>query len=256
MVAISEAAARRFFPDRDPIGLRITLPEVVDGDPEIAEIVGIVKDVTYWPLDEAPGPAVYQPALQFSHPWVTVMVRVAEPSWRQSMFGDGDQPMFETLRRAMRNLDPNLPVFDTMTMNDFARAGRADRRFVSALLGACALFALLLAAVGIYGLTLAWFQSRRKELGVRVALGANPASLVRTVMAGALWQTLVGVVVGIGLALAAGRALRSMLFGVGPNDPTALVVSAAVMLTVAVVAAWLPARRALRIDPTEQLRAD
>jgi len=105
-------------------------------------------------------------------------------------------------------------------------------------------------------LTLAWFQSRRKELGVRVALGANPASLVRTVMAGALWQTLVGVVVGIGLALAAGRALRSILFGVGPSDPTALIVSAAVMLTVAVIAAWLPARRALRIDPTEQLRSE
>ena len=124
------------------------------------------------------------------------------------------------------------------------------------LLGACAVFALLLAAIGIYGLTMAWFQSRRKELGVRVALGANPASLMRNVMAGALWQTLIGVIVGIGLALAAGRALRSMLFEVGPNDPAALAFSAAVMLTVAGVAAWLPARRALRIDPTEQLRAD
>ncbi len=79
------------FPDRDPIGLRITLPEVVDGDPEIAEIVGIAGDVTYWPLDEAPGPAVYQPALQFSHPFTTVMVRVSEQQWRPSTFGQ-EQP--------------------------------------------------------------------------------------------------------------------------------------------------------------------
>jgi putative ABC transport system permease protein len=256
VVVISETAARRFFPDRDPIGLRITLPEVVEGDPETAEIVGIAGDVTYWPLDEAPGPAIYQPALQFSHPFMTVMVRVSEPQWRRSMLGESSQPMFETMRRAMAGIDPNLPLFDMTTMNELARAGRADRGFVSVLLGACAFFALLLAAIGIYGLTMAWFQSRRKELGVRVALGANPASLVRNVMAGALWQTLIGVIVGIGLALAAGRALRSLLFEVGPNDPAALAFSAAVMLTVAGVAAWLPARRALRIDATEQLRAD
>jgi predicted permease len=256
VVVISEAAARRFFPDRDPIGLRITLPEVVDGDPEVAEIVGIAGDVTYWPLDEAPGPAIYQPALQFSHPFTTVMVRVSEQQWRRSILNESDQPMFETLRRAMAGVDPNLPMFDLVAMNDLARAGRADRRFVSALLSVCALFALVLAAVGIYGLTLAWFQSRRKELGVRIALGASPASLARRVMAGALWQTVIGVIVGIGLALAAGQALRSILYGVGPNDPAALVFSAAVMLMVAAVAAWLPARRALRINPTEQLRAD
>jgi ABC-type antimicrobial peptide transport system permease subunit len=137
-----------------------------------------------------------------------------------------------------------------------ARAGRGDRAFVSALLTACALVALLLAAVGIYSLTVAWFQSRRKEFGVRVALGASPASLVRAIMAGALWRTGLGVILGIGLALAAGRALRSLLFGVGPSDPAALVFSAAVMFMVAAVAAWLPARRVLRIDPVEQLRSE
>ena len=256
VVVISAAAARRFFPDRDPIGLRITLPEVVEGDPDTAEIVGIAGDVTYWPLDEAPGPAVYQPALQFSHPFTTVMVRVSAPQWRQTMFGDAGQPMFETVRRALAGIDPNLPMFDLLSMNDLASAGRADRRFVSALLSACAFFALLLAAVGVYGVTAAWFQSRRKEFGVRIALGAHPAGLMRTVMAGALWQTGIGVIAGLGLALAAGRALRSMLFGVGPSDPAALAISAAVMFTVAGLAAWLPARRALRIDPTEQLRSD
>jgi putative ABC transport system permease protein len=256
VVVISEAAARRFFPDRDPIGLRITLPEVVDGDPDTAEIVGIAGDVTYWPIDEAPGPAIYQPALQFSHPFTTVMVRVSERRWRRAFFATSGQPMFETLRRALAQIDPNLPMFDAISLSDMARAGRADRAFVSALLTACALVALLLAAVGIYSLTVSWCHSRRKELGVRVALGASPAGLMRAIMAGALWRTGLGVILGIGLALAAGRALRSILFGVGPHDPAALAFSAAVMIAVAAVAAWLPARRVLRIDPVEQLRSD
>ena len=255
-MTINQAAARRYFPDQDPIGRRITLPEVIEGDPEVAEIVGVVGDVIYWPPDEAPGPDVYQPALQFSHPYTTVMVRVSAEQWRRSMFGPSSgQPIFDTLRRALAGIDPNLPMFDAVTLDDLARAGRADRRFVSVLLTACALLALLLAAVGIYGLTAAWFQSRRKELGVRVALGANPASLVRIVMAGALLQTVIGVVIGIALAAGAGRALRAILYGVGPNDPAALAFSATLMLAVAALAAWLPARRALRIDPVEQLRS-
>ncbi len=185
------------------------------------------------------------------------MVRVSPEQWRRSLFGPSSgQPMFDTLRRALAGIDPNLPMFDAVTLDDLARAGRADRRFVSVLLTACALLALLLAAVGIYGLTAAWFQSRRKELGVRVALGANPASLVRIVMAGALLQTVIGVVIGIALAAGAGRALRAILYGVGPNDPAALAFSATLMLLVAAIAAWLPARRALRIDPVEQLRSD
>lgn len=257
VVTINQAAARRYFPDQDPIGRRITLPEVIDGDPDVAEIVGVVGDVIYWPPDEAPGPDVYQPALQFSHPYTTVMVRVSAEQWRRSMpGGSSSQPIFDPLRRALAGVDPNLPMFDAVTLDDLARAGRADRRFVSVLLTACAILALLLAAVGIYGLTAAWFQSRRKELGVRVALGASPARLVRSVMAGSLLHSVFGVVIGIVLAAGAGRALRALLYGVGPNDPAALAFSATLMLAVAALAAWLPARRALRIDPVEQLRSD
>ena len=257
VVVISQTAARRFFPNDDPIGRRITLPQVVEGDADIAEIVGIVGDVIYWPPEEAPGPDVYQPALQFSHPFTTVMVRVSPERWRQSMLASASsQPMFDALRRSLGEIDANLPMFDAIALTDLARAGRADRQFVSTLLTACALLALLLAAVGIYGLTAAWFHSRRKELGVRVALGASPAALVGSVMAGALVQTAIGTVAGIGVALAAGRALRAILFGVDPSDPSALAFSAAVMIAVAALAAWLPARRALRINPVEQLRAD
>lgn len=257
VVVISQAAARRFFPGEDPIGRRIVLPQVTDGDATLAEIVGIAGDVIYWPPDEAPGPDVYQPALQFSHPFTTVMVRVASERWRQSVVAaDSSQPMFDTLRRALADADPNLPMFDAVALTDLARAGRADRRFVSTLLTACALLALLLAAVGIYGITAAWLQSRHKELGVRLALGASPAGLVRAIMTAAVLQTTIGVAVGIALATGAGRALRAILFGVGPSDPRALAMAASLMLGVAIVAAWLPARRALRINPLDQLRAE
>ena len=258
VVVLNRAAAARFFPNQDPIGRRITLPEVIDGDPTVAEVVGVAGDVIYWPPDEAPGPDIYQPALQFSHPYTTVMVRVAPERWQSSstLTGDSGQPMFDSLRRALTELDADLPMFDPVALTDLARAGRADRRFVSTLLTLCALLALGLAAVGIYGITASAFQSRRKDMGLRIALGARPAQLVVASMTTALTQAGLGVMAGVVLALVAGRALRAILFGVAPNDPAALAMSAALMLVVASIAAWLPARRALRIDPVEQLRAD
>jgi putative ABC transport system permease protein len=257
VVAINQTAARRFFPNQDPIGRRVRLPQVEAGDPDMAEIIAVVGDVLYWPLDQAPGPDVYQPALQFALPFTTVMARVSPGAWRESSLPTAvDQPIFTALRQAMNELDPNLPMFNAVALDDLARAGRADRRFISALLTACALLALALAAVGIYSLTAGLFQSRRKELGVRLALGASPHRLVQAIMAGALIQTLVGVAIGTIVALGAGRLMRGVLFGIGPNDPSALGLAAIVMLSVAGLASWLPARRALRIDPAEQLRAE
>jgi putative ABC transport system permease protein len=137
VVAINQVAARRFFPDQDPIGRRIRLPQVVPGDPEMAEVVAIVGNVLYWPPDQPPGPDVYQPALQFAQPFTTVMARVAPRVWREGLFSTTTrQPILEDLQRALGELDPNLPMFDAVTLDDLARAGRADRRFVSALLTA------------------------------------------------------------------------------------------------------------------------
>lgn len=243
VVVINEVAAERFFPNQDPIGRRIRLPEVVPGDPDVAEIVGVVGNVTYWPLDEPPGPDVYQPALQFSHPWTTVMARVAgEPS---SFAG--------AMRAAVAEVDPHLPIFDVAPLEALAQAGRADRRFMSMLIGVCALLGVILAAVGSYGLTAAWFEGRRRELGVRAALGANPAALVKVVMTDTLQQCLVGLMVGVSLAVLAGRVLQSFLFGVTPYDAVNLIGAAAAMVGVTVAVAYLPARRAQRIDPLREL---
>ncbi len=243
VVVINDAAARRFFPDQDPIGQRVRLPAVEPGDADIAEIVGIVGNVVYWPPDEVPGPDVYQPALQFSYLFTTLMVRaVGEPA-----------QAIASIREAMRQADPNLPLFDIVTMEDKAAAGRADRRFLLLLLGVCAGLGLLLSAVGVFAVTASWMEGRRRELGTRIALGAEPRSLVRLVMRGTMLQAGVGTIGGLALGLAAGRLLQSLLFGVGPHDPATLGLAAAAMLMTSAVAAYLPARRALRLDPVREI---
>jgi putative ABC transport system permease protein len=246
VVVINQEAARRFFRDRDPVGQQVRLPAVLPGELEVAEIVGVVGDVVYWPPDEAPGPDVYQPALQFSYPFTTIMVRAA---------GD-PAPVIAAVRDAVRQADPNLPLFDIVTLDDLSRAGRADRRFLLVLLGTCAGLGLLLSAIGVFAMTASWMEARRRELGVRVALGAHPATLVRLVMRGTMWQAALGTIAGVVLALAAGRALEATLFGVAPHDLFTLAGASVVMLTTSAVAAYLPARRARRLDPVREISGE
>ena len=208
VVVINASAADRFFPDRDPIGQRIRLPEVISGEAETAEIIGVVGNVVYWPVDEPPGPDVYQPALQFSHPYMTLMVRAA---------GDPAQ-VIASVRDAVRRVDANLPLFDIVTLENLAATGRGDRRFLLVLLGLCAALGLFLSAIGVFAMTASWMEARRKELGMRIALGAQPAGLVRLVMRATMVQAAMGVAGGIVLALLAGRALDATLFGVAPHD--------------------------------------
>jgi predicted permease len=246
VVVINQEAAQRFFADRNPIGQRVRLPQVVEGDPDIAEIVGVVGNVIYWPIDEPAGPDVYQPALQFSYPFTTMMVRTA---------GDPAQAI-PTIREAVRAADSNLPLYDVVTLEELGRAGEADRRFMSVLLAACAGLGLLLAVVGVYALAASWMAARRRELALRVALGAEPRGLVALVMRSTLLQTAAGLVVGVLAALGAGQFLSSMLFGVEPHDPVTVIAAALVMLVVSVAATYVPARRTVRIDPVRELNAE
>jgi putative ABC transport system permease protein len=246
VVVINQEAARRYFADQDPLGQRIRLDAVLPGEPDAAEIVGVVGNVVYWPTDEPPGPDVYQPALQFSYPFTTLMVRV----------GRDPAQVIAAVRTAVREADPNLPLFDIVSLADLAQAGRADRRFLLVLLATCAGLGLLLSAIGVFAMTASWLEARRRELGVRVALGANPATLVTLVMRGTMSQALLGAVAGILLAAAAGRALGATLFGVEPHDPITLGGAGAAILMVSAVAAYLPARRALRLDPVREINSE
>jgi predicted permease len=248
VVAINEAAARRFWPGENPIGRRIVLPDTTPGvtPGETAEIVGIVGDALYWPLDAPPGPDVYQPALQFSYPYASVMARVA-----------GDPASYaDTFRRAVADVDPDLPIYDVMTLDEKAAQGRSDRRFVAVLLASCAALGLLLGVAGVYAVTASWFDARRRELGIRLALGASPGGLARFVLGAAARRAAGGVTIGLGGAIVAGRLLRGLLFEVGPADPVSLASVALVAMAAALAAAWLPARRAWRVDAVEELRAE
>jgi putative ABC transport system permease protein len=246
VVVINEEAARRFFDGIDPIGRHVRLDAVLPGEPDVAEIVGIVGNVVYWPPDEPPGPDVYQPALQFSYPFTTLMVR-----------GDGDPAqLINAVRTSVREADPNLPLFDIVTLGDLAEAGQADRRFLLTLLAACAGLGLLLSAIGVFAMTASWLEARRRELGVRVALGANPATLVQLVMRATMGQAVAGAVAGIALALLAGRALDATLFGVAPHDPVTLAGASFAMVAVSALAAYLPARRARWLDPVREINSE
>jgi putative ABC transport system permease protein len=246
VVVINEAAARRFFPNSDPLGQRVRLPAVIEGDSQVAEIVGVVGNVVYWPPDEPAGADVYQPALQFSYPFTTLMVRGV---------GDTNQ-LVASIRDAVREMDPHLPLFDIVPLESLAVQGRSDRRFLLVLIGTCAGLGMLLSGVGVFATTASWMEARRRELGMRVALGANPGRLMLAVMNGTLRPALLGSFAGIALALAAGRALDATLIGVRPYDPVTLAAAGTLMLAVSALAAYLPARRALRIDPVREINSE
>ena len=160
------------------------------------------------------------------------------------------------IRDAVRAADPQQPIGDMVTFEQLIGGQTVARRFNTTLLGVFAALALVLALVGIYGLTSYAVAQRSRELGIRLALGATPRDVVRMLVNESLGRVAAGVVVGLAIALAVTRALASMLFGVEPRDMTTFSLAALLFAAVALVATWLPARRATRVDPMIALRAE
>jgi len=240
-VAIISAAAAKTLGGA-PLGRRIALP----GWGESREIVGVVEDVKYMGLDASFQPDVYVPNLQFPFPSQYLVVR-----------SQGDvAALTPVLRRTVVELDKGLVIEDVGTMQSRVSDALSERRFAAVLLAAFAGLSLLLAGLGIYGVVAYVVAEGRHEIGIRLALGARP----RDILEGAI---LLGVRLG-GTGLAAGvlaslwlvRFVRGWLYGVGPYDPAAFAMAAAVALVVAGLASLLPARRAARVDPLVTLRHD
>jgi putative ABC transport system permease protein len=241
VVVVNEAFVRRYLPGEDPIGRRISL----NGE-EWIEIVGVVGDAPQYGLDQDVRPAMFATLSQFTTRTLTVVARTA-----------GDPlALAGAIRREVAALDPNLPVQRFTTGEQLVSASVAQPRFYMALLAIFAGVALLLAAVGIFGVMSYLVTQRTREIGVRMALGANPASVLRLVVGGALGLAGVGVAVGVLAALLGSRLLSGLLFGVGSLDPVTYVGAAAVLLAVAALASYLPARAATRVDPNTALRFD
>jgi putative ABC transport system permease protein len=242
VVIVSESWARTFFPGEEIVGRQIGL----GGSEEHAEVVGIVGDVRHDGLDEPVQPTMFMPYAQHTNGSMTLVVRTSrDPA-----------TMTTALREAVRGVDPSIPVYDVTTMREQVARSILAQRLSGSMIGVFALMALVLATVGVYGLIAYTVAERRHEIGIRLALGAQGSDVRRLVVGQGVRLTLAGVVVGLAGAVAIGRGLRSMLFGVGATHlPTLLGVSV-VLLVVAAAASWIPARRAANTDLLGALRGD
>jgi predicted permease len=248
VAVINEAMARRFYPNVDPIGYRLR-PEV-GGDPPWLTIVGVAKDVKQGGLDQKVGTEVYfnieqAPRLNGPVPGTLNFV-VRSPR--------GAKALASSIQSTLRAMDPNLPVVQLRDMDNVFADSVSRQRFLSLLLGIFAGVALLLAAIGTYGVLSYLVTERQREIGIRVALGASAAGIMRLVLRQGMAITTAGVVVGVLGALGLARVTQSLLFGVSPTDPATYVGVGGVILVVALLACLIPAQRAMRVDPLVAIR--
>ena len=242
VILINEALARKYFADEDPIGRRLDV--AMFDTPQPAEIIGIVGNVRYDSLiDESP-PAVYFPHPDLAYSFMTLVIRT-----------DGEPTAIApAVQREIRMLDPNQPVSDVRTMDQVMSEWTSRSRFNTLLLGLFAALATLLSAVGIFGVMNYSVALRTRELGLRLAVGAQPRQVLLLVLKQGFVLTLVGVVFGLAAALALTRLLSGLLFGVGAVDVTTFTTISLFLVIVSLLACYLPARRAMRIDPLQALR--
>jgi putative ABC transport system permease protein len=250
VVLITESAARQYFPNEDPIGQRIRLGwgrrlngQRVSGG---GEIVGIVGDVKEFGLAAADAPQLYMPLRQWPVSSMSVVVRSSTPP----------QSLSDAVKEQVLAIDASLPVSRIRTLDDMVSRSVSQPRFYMLLLGVFAVVALVLAAVGIFGVLSYAVSQRTREIGIRMALGAQERTVVRMVVTQAMTLAGVGIAVGAVLALAMSRSMSSMLFAVTASDPATFGAVAALLGLVSLVATYVPARRATRVDPIVALRSE
>ncbi|WP_224247771.1 ABC transporter permease [Hyalangium gracile] len=257
VVVINEAAARKFWPGQDPIGQRITIGHSVPhiGDKVPREIVGIVRNVREVGLqDEAPA-ITYVPPGQMPPGMAALFVRLLPQNLLVRAPGD-TAPLAAAVQREIHAVDSMQPVTNVMPMGDILARSLGSQRFNTLLLGLMAGLALVLAAVGIYGVLSYLVNQRTRELGVRLALGATRGEVVMLVLRQGLSTVGIGVALGIAGAVGLTRLMEHLLVYVSALDPVAFIAAPVVLVGVALVSTWLPARRASRVDPMVALRYD
>ena len=240
VLMIDEQLAREYFPEQDPIGQRISQ------GPE-GTVIGVVASVKKGSLDEPAKAAVYHSFAQntWGPGWMSIVLR-----------GSGSpETLVNTARSVIRDIDPGIPVYDIQPMRARVDRSVGARRFAMQILGGFAGLALLLSGLGIYGVISYGTSQRRQEIGIRMALGAQPADVVGMVLRGGALLAIVGLALGTVVFLGVEHLLASLLFGLSPRDPLTLSASVLILAAIALIACWIPARRAARLDPTVALRA-
>ena len=241
MIIVNRAFARKYFPGQDVIDKKLRLASDTP-----ATIVGLVSDVRGFGLDREAPPIAYLPYQQFTLPYMTVLVRTSS----------GASEVANTLRGIMRQLDPEMPVDDVETLDQIVHKTIAQPRFRTTLLMAFAVAALGLAVVGVYGVISYTVAQRRREMGIRAALGATPGDLLGLVMRQGLTLAAAGVLAGLAGAFALSGLLSGLLYNVAATDPVTLTAAAAALVAVAAAACAVPAWRTMKLDPLAALRDD
>jgi predicted permease len=240
VAVVNEAMAERFWPGEDPVG------RTLRDSGETLTVVGVAGNARVRTLGEVPRPQLYRP---FAQAYSSYFVAVA------STARDAESTAI-AMSRAARELDPDVFTWEPKSLARHLSTQLIARRLVAWIIGTFAVLALVLASVGLYGLVSYSVAQRRREVGIRMTLGADGTSVLRLLLGQGLRLVVIGVVAGMLAALALARLLAGLLYGVPPVDPFTFVVVPAILLGVATLAAWLPARRALRTDPVVALRSD
>ena len=248
VVLITESAARQFFPGEDPIGKKIKLGwGRGPGKPRAGgEVVGIVGDVKDAGLDEPNPPQIYMPLRQWPVSFMTVVMKTAVPPVSLS----------DAVKAQVASIDPNLPLSNVRTLDEIVAKSVSQQRFYVTLLGVFASVALVLAAIGIFGVLSYAVSQRTREIGIRMALGAQGRSVIRLIVWQAMLLVAAGVAAGTAAALYLSQTMTKMLFSITPTDPATFASVAGVLVAVALFASYLPARRATKVDPIVALRAE
>jgi predicted permease len=245
VVVITESMARQFWPGQDPIGRRVHFGGPQASNPWMT-VIGVVRDVRAQRLEEAPRPALYRPLAQASNLAVSIVVKTSVDA----------ATLGPALAREVRAADPDLPTYGVRTMAEIVAAATASRRFATQLVGGFGVVALLLAAVGVYGVMSFIVGQRAREMAIRIALGARPGRVVAAVLRQALALAAIGIGIGAVAAVQLTRLLRGLLFDVQPNDPLSFGGIAVLLAVAAVAAAWRPAAAAAGVDPMTALRME
>jgi putative ABC transport system permease protein len=242
-VIINETLAREGWPDQDPIGRRMRFGGPDSQSPWMT-VVGVIKDVHRVDPQRTIRPELYLCSLQVSPRTQMLVVRS----------GGDPAATISAIRREVQAIDPQLPLFRAGTLADELSTTLNQPRFQATLLLVFAGVALLLATVGIYGVTSHAVSQRTQEVGIRMALGARGTDVLRLILRQHLQPAILGIVVGLAAAFALSRYLQSLLYGVRATDPATFALMALALLAVALLASWIPARRAMRVDPLIALR--
>jgi predicted permease len=243
VVVINETFARLNFPGESPLGHRVSYGAA---DAPYRTIVGVVKDVRERGYEPDMKAGTYSPYAQWVEAWF--------PEWLAVRTSGDPTALVPAVRRVISEIDPDQPISTVQTMDEILDLNVIDRTQQTTLVGAFAGLALLLASLGLYAVLSYGVAQRRREIGLRIALGANSGSVVGMIVRRGVALTLAGLAVGLGLAWAAARAMSALLFGIGANDPLTLLGMVGLLIVIALVASSVPAIRAARVDPMEALR--